>query len=285
MARLPAALQLGEQNTRAHQTGQVDLFGLAATHAVSGDHAVTVQLEDWPAAVRLAGERETLGLFLTGHPIAEYESEVANLTHGRLADLAAERAPLAGERGWQYSGNSNLVTVAGLVLEVRRRANRVSLVLDDRSGRMEVTLFDDVLQAHRDLIVKDALLLIEGSLRYDEFIEGWRLAARKLLSLASVREQQARRLHVRVPPGTSGADFALRLEELMKPVRRPNGCSVVLHYNSGTAQAQIALGAEWTLRPAAEFLERLTRLVTRDGWRLSYGQRGAESSASANEQA
>ena len=285
MARLPAAMQLGEQNSRAHETGQVDLFGLAAGPQARDLRVAAVELEDWPPAVRLAGERETLGLFLTGHPIVEYESELAALTHGRLADLAAERAPMPSERSWQYGANSNLVTVAGLVLEVRRRANRVSLILDDRTGRMEVTLFDDVLQAHRELIVKDAILLIEGNLRYDEFIEGWRLAARKLQHLAQVREQQARRLHVRVPANANGADFVLRLEELMKPVRRAGGCSVLLHYNSGSAQAQLALGPDWTLRPTAEFLERLTRLVGREGWRLSYGQRPPENTTSANENA
>ncbi len=285
MARLPAAMQLGEQNTRAHETGQVDLFGLSTTAAGRASRADLVDLEDWPAAVRLAGERETLGLFLTGHPITEYESELGALTHGRLADLAAERAPMASERGWQYGANSNLVSVAGLVLEVRRRANRVSLILDDRTGRMEVTLFDDVLQAHRELIVKDAMLLIEGNLRYDEFIEGWRLAARKLQNLSQVREQQARRLHVRVPASASGADFVLRLEDLIKPVRRPGGCNVLLHYNAGHAQAQLTLGPDWALRPTAEFLERLTQLVGREGWRLSYGQRGAETTTTANEKA
>ena len=283
MARLPGAMQLGEQNTRAHETGQVDLFGLAAVPAARDNRSAVAELEDWPPAVRLAGERETLGLFLTGHPIAEYENELASLTHGRLADLAVERAPAASERGWQYGGNANLVTVAGLVLEVRRRANRVSLILDDRTGRMEVTLFDDVLQAHRELIVKDAILLIEGNLRFDEFIEGWRLAARKLQNMWQVREQQARRLHVRIPPAASGAEFIVRLEELMKPVRKPGGCSVLLHYNSGQAQAQLALGPDWTVRPSREFLERLTRLVGRESWRLSYGQRASSTESAATE--
>jgi DNA polymerase-3 subunit alpha len=285
MARLPAAMQLGEQNTRAHEAGQVDLFGLAPGPAVRDARTAAVELEDWPAAVRLAGERETLGLFLTGHPFAEYESELAALTHGRLAEIGAERAPMPSERGWQSGANTSVVTVAGLVLEVRRRANRVSLILDDRTARMEVTLFDDVLQAHRDLIVKDAILLIDGNLRYDEFTEGWRLAARKLQPLAQVREQQARRLHVRVPANANGAEFVLRLEELIKPVRRAGGCNVVLHYNSGQAQAQLTLGPDWALRPTADLLERLTKLVGREGWRLSYGQRAAEGTSSANENA
>ena len=283
MARLPAAMQLGEQTTRAHQAGQVDFFGLAVAPSAPARESATAELEDWPAAVRLAGERETLGLYLTGHPIAEFESELGGLARRRLADLAAERPPAASERGWQGSGATNSVTAVGLVLEIRRRANRVSLILDDRTGRIEVTLFDDVLQAHRELIVKDAILLVEGNLRYDEFIEGWRIAARRLQDMTAVREQLARRLSIRVPPATGGADFVLRLEELMRPVRKAGACTVVLHYATSQAQAQLALGAEWAVRPTREFLESLTRLVGREGWRLSYGQRPGSGEPAASE--
>ena len=72
------------------------------------------------------------------------------------------------------------MTLAGLILEVRRRGPRVSFMLDDRSGRMEVTLFEEVYQRHRELIVKDALVQVEGALRFDEFSDAWRLAAKQV---------------------------------------------------------------------------------------------------------
>jgi DNA polymerase III subunit alpha len=68
MQRLPAAMQLGDQNTKAHQAGQNDMFGLVADERVAAPVAA-VELTEWSEAVRLAGERETLGLYLTGHPI------------------------------------------------------------------------------------------------------------------------------------------------------------------------------------------------------------------------
>ena len=99
-----------------------------------------------------------------------------------------------------------------------------------------------------------------------------------------MREQQARRIHVRIPAAANGAEFILRLEDLIKPVRKPGGCSVVLHYTNDQAQALLTLGPEWALRPTREFLERLTRLVGRESWRLSYGQRAPGSEATASEQ-
>jgi len=62
-------------------------------------------------------------------------------------------------------------TVAGLVLEIRRRPNRVTLILDDRSARLEVSLYEEIFQQHRDIIVKDAILIVDGTLRFDDFIE------------------------------------------------------------------------------------------------------------------
>ena len=81
-------------------------------------------------------------------------------------------------------------------------------ILDDRTGRIEVTLFDEIFQRHRDLIVKDALVLIEGTVRFDEFSDGWRLAARRIADLDQVLEAQARRIVLKWPSRMrSGADF------------------------------------------------------------------------------
>ena len=79
-------------------------------------------------------------------------------------------------------------------MRCKKRGPRVILTLDDRTGRIEVMLFEETFQKHRDLIAKDALVLVEGALRFDEFSDAWRLAARRISELDKVREQEARRL-------------------------------------------------------------------------------------------
>src|SRR5690606_6078544 len=114
---------------------------------------------------------------LSGHPTAEYEHELRFLTHGKLADLAhAPRPSGGGESGRWQAGRS--VTVAGLVREIRKRNNRTTVILEDRSGQMEATFFDETFNQHRSILVKDAIVLVDGSLRYDDFIEAWRLTAK-----------------------------------------------------------------------------------------------------------
>jgi DNA polymerase-3 subunit alpha len=268
---LPGAMQFGEQSTRAVAAGQDDLFGGLAPPAGSSDAPSPVEADavpDWSESVRLAGERETLGLYLTGHPIAEYEQELRQLVPARIVDLGGPR-PTADQRGW--SGGRN-VTVAGLVLEIKRRGSRMTLVLDDRSGRLEVSLFDDVYQQHRAVIVRDAILVVEGQLRFDEFIEDWRLNAKKLTPIDELREREARKLIIRWPGAQGDIRFIQRLAETLKPCTGGR-CGVAVHYLGSGARATIALGDEWSVRPTRELLEGLGRLVGRDGVRVMYGPR------------
>ena len=263
--QLDRAVHLGEQNSRAMSVGQVDLFGLSA--------AEDAVVPDWSESQRLTGERETLGLFLTGHPITPYEPDLKFLVGARLVDVGGPRPTpkpsVNGERTWSAGKPA---TVAGLVLEIRRRPNRVTLILDDRTGRLEVTLFEETFQQHRDIIVKDAILVIEGSLRFDDFIEAWRLQAKTIMDIDRARERFARRLWLRWPDTFDGAQGMTRFEEMLKPhVRGPCGVSVVL--KRPEYSGRLNLGDSWSIRPTRELLDKLSGLVGRDGWYLVYGPR------------
>jgi DNA polymerase-3 subunit alpha len=278
-AQLDRAVHLGEQNSRAMSVGQVDLFGLSS--------AEDTCIEEWTDAQRLAGERETLGLFLTGHPITPYEPDLKFLVGARLADVggvkpaAAPKTAPGVERSWS-TAKGRPATVAGLVLEIRRRPNRVTLILDDRTGRLEVSLFEETFQQHRDIIVKDAILVVDGSLRYDDFIEAWRLQAKSLMDIDRARERFARRLWLKWPAAFDGPSGMNRFEEMLKPYTRgPCGVSVVV--SRSDYSGRLNLGDAWSIRPTRELLDKLSAVVGRDGWHLVYGPRndirGEESSS------
>jgi DNA polymerase-3 subunit alpha len=275
MHGLPEAVQAAEQHSRAAAAGQDDLFGLAEPVAPSAgeeESAPAETLPDWSEAVRLAGERETLGLYLTGHPITEYERELRPLVSGRIADIGGARPAGGGDGGWRGPGKN--VTVAGLVLEIRKRGNRTSFVLDDRSGRIEVTLFEDVYQQYRALVARDAILVVEGNLRFDDFADDWRIAARRIIDVAQAREQYARRLVVRWPASTNGEGRRLidELEQALRP-SRGGRCAVAIRYAGEAASANLLLGEEWCVRPSQDLIERLGQLVGREGVELVYAPR------------
>jgi DNA polymerase-3 subunit alpha len=261
-AELDRAMHLGEQDSRAMSVGQVDLFGLS-----SAAHGTVA---DWSESQRLAGERETLGLYLSGHPITPYEPDLKFLVSARLVDVGGPKPVTApGERGWSQGKPA---TVAGLVLEVRRRPNRVTLILDDRSARLEVSLYEETFQQYRDIVVKDAILIVEGTLRFDDFIEAWRLQAKSVMDIDRARERFARRLWLRWPEELDGPQGMSRFEELLKPYLK-GPCAVGIAVNRAQYSGRLHLGDGWSVRPSRDLLDKLSALVGREGWYLVYGPR------------
>ena len=274
MHRLPSAMQLGDQNSKAHEAGQNDLFGLGpppAAVAAAGTGAVLavagavrvqgVVLQEWTEAVRLAGERETLGLYLTGHPAKPFAALLARVATHWIGDLVSERPP-AGAEPVRFGGGK-LVTVGGLIDEIKKRGPRVILTLDDSTGRVEVTLFEDVYQKYRDIATKDALVIVEGMLRFDDFSDGWRLTARSITDLGKMSEQQARHIVLTWPQeGHDTAALQGRLAELLAAYR-PGPCTIMIEYSGAAARGALRLGPEWGVRATSELRESLEGLLGR----------------------
>ena len=271
MQRLPAAMQLGDQNSKAHEAGQNDLFGLsrpAETRADDGRGAGQPVLKEWTEAVRLAGERETLGLYLTGHPARCFAPLLACVASHRIGDLVSER-PMPGAEPMRFGGGKP-VTVGGLVDEVKKRGPRFILTLDDGTGRLEVSLFEDVYQKYRDMVAKDALVLVEGLLRFDDFSDGWRVTPKRITDLRKMGEQQARQIVLTWPQG--GADTPAmqgRLAELLTAYR-PGPCAVRIEYSGAAARGALKLGPEWAVRATSELREGLEGLLGRGSVDVKY---------------
>ena len=133
-------------------------------------------------------------------------------------------------------------------------------------------LFDDVFQEHREILKKDAILLIEGQLRWDDFQDDWRVNARKLTPMDQVREREARKIMLRWPANGQGERLILELEEALRP-HLAGECGISLHYERPGASATISLGEDWRVKPTRELIDRLSRMVGPAGIRVVYGPR------------
>jgi DNA polymerase-3 subunit alpha len=268
MHRLDAALALGEQNSKAEATGQHDIFGLAAAHVPEAVRATAPDQPEWTESVRLRSERETLGRAISGHPIDRFANELPRFVTGRIGDyLAADKPSPSGEGGRSFFGGKP-VTLAGVVEEIRKRGPRTEILLDDDSGRVAVSFFDEQYQQYRELLVKDALLLIDGKLRFDEFANTWVLRASKVSELERMREKEARRVVLKMKSADS-ACFA-RLETLLREFRGGN-CQVAAQYIGAGARAALSFGPEWNVRPTPQLLESLEALLGKDRIAVLYG--------------
>jgi DNA polymerase III subunit alpha len=259
--QLDAALKAAEQQSRNDALGQDDLFGEPVPAAAP---QALVRLAEWPEAERLAGEKETLGLYLTGHPIERYEAELARFTSARLAELGSGAQEWGGSRE-RRAREQQPVVVAGLVVAVRtmntQRGGRMAFVtLDDRTARLEVRLFDEDFQRHRHLLAKDRVLVVEGTVSFDEYSGGLRMSARRILDVDQARETYAKRLLIQLAQRQATNGFVPALAELLEAFRE-GSCPVWIEYRAPTAAAHLALGPEWCVRPTDELLNRLRALA------------------------
>ncbi|MCD9546179.1 DNA polymerase III subunit alpha [Photobacterium carnosum] len=251
LATLDDAIKAASQYHKAQASGQDDLFGVLTEAPEEVEHAYA-NIEEAPESVWLEGERETLGLYLTGHPINAYISELKHYTTWRLKDA-------------QQTGRDKVASVAGLVIAARvmttKRGSRIGLMtLDDRSGRMEVMLFTDALDRYMDLLEKDKIVVVSGQVSFDDFNGGLRMSAREVLDISEAREKHLRGVAISVTEEQIDEQFFSRFSQVLEP-HRAGTVPVHMYYQRSNARAKFTLGTEWRVTPADKLLSDLKMLL------------------------
>ena len=269
LAELPTALEIAEQHGKMEKTGQNDLFSLTGEETESTDTskestAYTQTVEPWSDKERLAAEKLTLGLFLTGHPIDQYEPEIKYFTHSKIGALQVGRGKMEAR-------------VAGMVIEIRTRQNKNGktmgfATLDDKSGRLECAVFGETYDQYRDIFVRDNLIVAEGALALDNFSGALRLTVEKLYTMDQARENFARALHLKWDTSDSTEDsarFIEKLTEVLTPFKG-GGCPVSLTYTSKEAKGDVQLGDAWRVKPTDELITKLKWLLGTNAVEIRY---------------
>ncbi len=252
MASLTSAIQAAEQQSRNDSVGQVDLFGNALGAVNETDNTnIFVAVPEWTKEQRLMAEKETLGLYLTGHPITRYETELKQFVSSRIVDLKPNR--------------NQKVIIAGLVVGLRtvnsRRGDRMGLVtLDDRSARIELAVFPESYQRYQDRLVKDKVLVVEGNVTVDEYTDGFKMNAERIFNIDEARAHFSKQIIIELNPSSFSHDFLPRFEEMLTPFKS-GCCPVVLRYESENAKADVILDGEWAVTPSDELIGRLHAFV------------------------
>jgi DNA polymerase-3 subunit alpha len=249
MLQLPEVLKATEQLARDKAAGQVDMFGNASPSAAP----ITLDLPvvpDWPLEQKLNGERDTLGRYLSGHPLDPYRDLLRQLAHGALDDL--ER--LHGERKFQR-GDAGNVVLAGLVVGMRKRGDTMAFVqLEDGYGRIECAFFRDAALEFGPLLTRDRILLVEGYLQEDEFSGGYSLRARQAYDFKPLCARHARLLSIAID--NRHRDTLAEVERTLGAFR-PGSTPLRLELVTRTARGRIDLNGEHGVRAEPELLGAL----------------------------
>ncbi|PTS83712.1 DNA polymerase III subunit alpha [Pseudomonas sp. HMWF032] len=258
MAAMEEAVQAAEQTARSAESGHMDLFGGVFADAEADVYLNHLRARELSLKERLKGEKDTLGLYLTGHPIDEYEGEVRRFARQRIVDLKAAR----GDQ-----------TIAGLVVNLRVMKNKKGdkmgfITLDDRSGRIEASLFAEAFNSAQALLQTDALVVVEGEVSNDDFSGGLRLRAKRVMSLEEARTGLADSLRLQVGSSVLQGDRLRWLAELCG--RHRGACPITVDYSGSEAKAQLQFGDNWRIEPADSLIQALRDQFGRDNVFLHY---------------
>lgn len=246
MANLEEAIKAADQHNKNQNAGMLDLFGDVMESP--SETPSLVQVPDWTDDERLNGERDTLGLYLTGHPIDQFEQELSHFTSSKIVDLKPT------DRG-------NKTVIAGLVVAMRtmnsKRGGKMAfMTLDDRSGRVEVSVFGEVYEQNRAALEKDGVVVVEGECAIDDYSGNMKMVAKRLLSINEARAQYAKTLTLTFAGDPLSTDWVLKLQHILTP--HINGpCKVKIEYNRGDVAGTLQLGENWRVVAKPELLLQL----------------------------
>lgn len=252
LASVGIALNSAEQASRdVNQSSLFSLFDDDAGHQVQ-----LVESPRWTDREQLIQEKACLGYYFSGHPYTSYAKELSGFVRTRLKDLSPQQQP---------------VFMAGVVYSTRtqmtRRGKMMIVSLDDSSTQIEVTVFSELVDAHRDLLKEDQLLVIEGKVTRDDYSGpgSLRITAEKLYDLTGARTRFAKAIHI----SCNGQANAGKLQELLSPYRN-GGCPVTISYRNNRASCDVELGESWRVQLHDNLLLSLSDWLDAENIRIRY---------------
>ena len=282
MAALDEAMKGGQSYQKGYQSNQITLFGLLEnTESRSqnsggrmpapeggereGGYGETYpEVEDWSAQQLLIFEKESLGFYITGHPLDKYEGAIKKLPSGTIAKLR------------EKSSNGE-VKVGGVVTALRLRNTKkgeryASFQLEDRTGFIEVIVWPDLYRRCMETLVLDDPILVQGRLEVGE--ERVQIIANDVTPLAQVSHQAQKipspGVQSRREENGDGVHFYLRAPEVTSEelgglhdtlLQYPGPCTVFLHlFMPNRSETIIELPIRLRVTSTPALLEAVERL-------------------------
>jgi DNA polymerase-3 subunit alpha len=271
-AAVDRAMESGQKHQRDREDGQSNLFAMLGLEEGPGPHKALERVADappWAEGERLAYEKETLGFFITGHPLERYLPDIeqwATTSTAGLSDLTEPREVVM------------VGIITGLRLLKTKKGDRMaSFVLEDLEGSIETLVFPKTYTEVAARLADDVIVLVKGRAEAQEDAKP-KLLASELLPLDQAKMLEARQVTVRIPVEAWDRSKGERLREILDSHR--GECTVSLELvRPGAFSVTLAANASYRVKPDAGLRDEVEALLGAGALRLSRGPGGVGSVA------
>jgi DNA polymerase-3 subunit alpha len=246
MAGLEGALEKVINQKRHEASKQMSMFGgLMEAH----EDDWLPEAQPWDKSVKLAREKEALGVYVTGHPLDAFRALLKNQIRTTIADLAD--APDSTEVALG-------VVVTSLKQKVSKRGGRLAIVtVEDLAGSMEALVFSDVYERTAELLDQPSVpLWFRGHVVQEE--KGPKLVAQEIAPLESMLGRLPERLDLRLQAASVTREQLVKLKEILD--RHPGPVPAFLHFLMHRKDTTLSLPKELGLTPSPELMSEVNRL-------------------------
>jgi DNA polymerase-3 subunit alpha len=219
MAALDAAFDHGQRVQREKCDPQLALFGGGECPAPVPPPALP-ELAEWDDRQRLGFEKESLGFYLSGHPLTRYEELISKFATTDALAIKEAADGLQVRIGGLVRGTKTIKTRKGDLMGFA--------TIEDRHGAVEVTVFSRLFAAASDLLAEDTAVLVQGQVQRDE--QSVKLVADTLIPLEKAEESWTASVHLSLDLDAISREQLLQLREVLQ--RYPGSCKTYLHLHS-----------------------------------------------------
>ncbi|HSW39564.1 MAG TPA: OB-fold nucleic acid binding domain-containing protein, partial [Acidobacteriota bacterium] len=258
MTMLDAALEHGQKFKRDRESGQKGLFAdLSPEQGVSAE-PVPADMPEWPMKQLLAHEKETIGFYVSGHPLDGFNEEVARFSRKSITELIA-------------GGVNAECAVAGIVNDFQEKRTKKGelmgvFTLEDRTGAVETLVFPAAYQKCEPLMSSDFPILVSG--RFEVKDEGsFKIIASDIEPLAGILERSARTLRISASIKNLSPESALNLHRLLEEHHGDTGVEIIL-YSPSNFRVCINSSDFVKVKSSPELIQRIEDICGPDSVRV-----------------
>ena len=277
LAALETALERGASEQRDRRSGQTSLFGLIeapkATPGQAKQGETYPDIEQWSAKQQLAFEKESLGFYITGHPLDRYRSDLARYANATTLGVTSGQFPSYVDQPRRYGKDSENapkspgeVSIGGVVSQYREMMTKkgdkmARFILEDAEGSLEVVVFPKTFEKVRHALVSDEPILVSGKIKNEGPAEesAWKMLLDNAQALSELRQAKTTRVDIHLNADQVTPDQLKSLRGILENSK--GNCHAVVRLRvPGRSETVIPLGGDYQVEASEDLLARLERL-------------------------